>query len=129
KTDYAQDVTIARNEGDVWCYGFLLVVLLVLPLVAGEFAVGELGAVFIFAIVGTSQMLLTGFTGLISLCHAAFLGLGAYTAAIAQARGVPFPAAMVLAAVVAGLAGVAVGLPTLRMSGLYLAIATLAFGS
>ncbi len=129
KTAYAQDTTIARTEGDVFCYGLLLVVLLALPLLAGEFAVGELGAVFIFAIVGTSQMLLTGYTGLVSLCHAAFLGLGAYSAAILQARGVPFPAAMVLAAMVSGLAGVAVGLPTLRMSGLYLAIATLAFGS
>ena len=129
KTSYAQDIAIARSEGDLFCYGLLLAALLALPLVAGEFAVGELGAVFIFAIVGVSQMLLTGYTGLVSLCHAAFLGLGAYSAAIAQAHGIPFPIAMLLAAAVAGLAGVAVGLPTLRMSGLYLAIATLAFGS
>ncbi|WP_158746380.1 branched-chain amino acid ABC transporter permease [Acidisphaera sp. L21] len=110
-------------------YVVFLLVLLVIPVFAGEFYVGELGAVFIFAVVGIAQMLLTGYTGLISLCHAAFLGLGAYTAAILLAMGVPFLLTIVAAAVVAGLAGTLIGLPTLRMSGLYLAIATLSFGS
>jgi branched-chain amino acid transport system permease protein len=64
----------------------------------------------------------------VSLGHAAFLGIGAYTEAIMQARGIPFfmslPSAMVLSA----LAGIAIGLPALRMSGIYLAVATMAFG-
>ena len=56
----------------------------------GEFYVGELGGVFIFAIAGVGMMLLAGYTGLISLGNAAFLGIGAYTEAILLAHGVPF---------------------------------------
>ena len=55
---------------------------LVAPAVLGEFYIGELGAVFIFAIAGVGLMLLVGYTGLISLGHAAFLGIGAYVNAV-----------------------------------------------
>ena len=103
--------------------------LLVIPLVMGEFYVGELGGVFIFAIAGVGMMLLAGYTGLISLGHAAFLGIGAYTNSILLAHGVPFLISLPVAGLFTALFGVAIGLPTLRMSGLYLAIATLAFGS
>ncbi len=129
KTSYAQDIRIWRHRGDLFWYGLLLAVLVVLPALAGEFYVGELAGLFIFAIAGVGLMLLTGYTGLVSLGHAAFLGIGAYTEAILLARGVPFAASLPAAGLVAGLAGVAIGVPTLRMSGLYLAIATLAFGS
>ena len=63
--------------------------LLLIPCVLGEFYVGELGGVFIFAVAGVGMMLLAGYTGLISLGHAAFLGIGAYTNAILLAHGVP----------------------------------------
>ena len=52
KTDYRQDLTIWRHRGDLFWYGLLCVVLLVIPLIMGEFYVGELGAVFIFAVAG-----------------------------------------------------------------------------
>ena len=55
----------------------------------GEFYVGELGGVFIFAVAGVGMMLLAGYTGLISLGNAAFLGIGAYTNSILLAQGVP----------------------------------------
>jgi branched-chain amino acid transport system permease protein len=74
-------------------------------------------------------MLLTGYTGLVNLGHAAFLGIGAYTNAILLHAGVPFIVTLPAAGLMAALAGVAIGIPTLRMSGLYLAIATLAFGA
>ena len=90
-----------------------------------EFYVGELGGVFIFAIAGVGAMLLTGYTGLINLGQAAFLGIGAYTNAVLLARGVPFVITLPLSGFLAALAGVAIGVPTLRMTGLYLAIATL----
>jgi branched-chain amino acid transport system permease protein len=73
-------------------------------------------------------MLLSGFTGLFSLGHAAFLGVGAYTQAVMTNAGVPFPIALVAAGAVAAAVGVVVGLPALRVKGIYLAIATLAFG-
>ena len=129
RTDYRQDLTLWRHRGDLVWYGLLCVVLLIIPLLLGEFYVGELGAVFIFAIAGVGLMLLVGYTGLISLGHAAFLGIGAYTNAILLKHGVPFLITLPTAGLVTGLFGVAIGIPTLRMSGLYLAIATLAFGS
>jgi branched-chain amino acid transport system permease protein len=73
-------------------------------------------------------MLLSGYTGLFSLGHAAFLGVGAYTQAALTNAGVPFPIALIAAAGVAAAAGVVVGLPALRVKGIYLAIATLSFG-
>lgn len=128
KTSYTQDLTVWRHSGDLFWYGLLLVVMLVLPFVLGTFYIGELGAVFIFAIAGVGLMLLTGYTGLVNLGHAAFLGIGAYTEAILLTAGWPFVVTLPMAGVFAGIAGIAIGIPTLRMSGLYLAIATLAFG-
>jgi branched-chain amino acid transport system permease protein len=73
-------------------------------------------------------MLLAGFTGLFSLGHAAFLGVGAYTQAVLTNAGVPFPLALLAAAALSAAVGVVVGLPALRVKGIYLGIATLAFG-
>jgi branched-chain amino acid transport system permease protein len=129
RTDYRQDTRLWRHRGDLFWYGLLLLALLVIPYVLGEFYVGELGAVFIFAIAGVGLMLLVGYTGLISLGHAAFLGIGAYTNSILLSHGVPFVLTLPAAGLFTALFGAAIGLPTLRMSGLYLAIATLAFGS
>lgn len=80
-------------------------------------------------ILAVSLNLITGFTGQFSLGHAAFMSIGAYTSAIATAKlGLPFPVGILLAAIVAGLAGILIGIPTLRLKGDYLAIATLGFG-
>ncbi|MGF7057957.1 branched-chain amino acid ABC transporter permease [Brassicibacter mesophilus] len=73
--------------------------------------------------------LITGFTGQFSLGHAAFMSIGAYTSAILTAKlGQPFIVAIAVAGVIAALAGVLIGIPTLRLKGDYLAIATLGFG-
>src|ERR1700734_749216 len=129
KTDYRQDTSLWRHRGDLFWYGLLGIVLLVIPFVLGEFYVGELGGVFVFAVAGVGMMLLAGYTGLISLGNAAFLGIGAYTDAILLSHGVPLLIALPVAGLFTGLFGIGIGLATLRMSGLYLAIATLAFGS
>ena len=94
--------------------------MLIAPLVLGEFYIGELGAVYIFAIAGVGLMLLVGYTGLISLGHAAFLGIGAYVNAVLLAQGVPFLITLPVAGLFTALCGAAIGRPTLRMSGLYL---------
>ena len=71
--------------------------------------------------------IMMGYTGLLSLGHAAFLGVGAYTVALAQIHlGLPFWLAIPLAGVSAAIVGVGFGLPSLRIRGLYLVIATLA---
>jgi branched-chain amino acid transport system permease protein len=129
RTSYKQDLRLWRHGGDLFWYGLLGVALLLIPAVLGEFYVGELGGVFIFAIAGVGLMMLTGYTGLINLGHAAFLGIGAYTNAILLHAGVPFIVTLPAAGLMTAIAGVAIGIPTLRMSGLYLAIATLSFGA
>lgn len=129
RTSYQQDLRAWRHGGDVFWYGLLVVIVLVVPFVLGEFYVGEMGGVFIFAIAGVGLMLLVGYTGLISLGHAAFLGIGSYVNSVLLAQGVPFLVTLPIAGLFTALCGAAIGRPTLRMSGLYLAIATLSFGS
>jgi branched-chain amino acid transport system permease protein len=129
RTDYEQELSLWRHNGDRLWYGLLAVIALITPFLVGEFYIGELGGVFIFAIAGVGLMLLVGYTGLISLGHAAFLGIGAYFNAVLLDKGVPFLVTLPLAGLFTALCGALIGRPTLRMSGLYLAIATLAFGS
>jgi branched-chain amino acid transport system permease protein len=102
--------------------------LLTLPMLAGRYFV------FVACLCGVSAMsalslnILTGYTGLISMGHAAFMGIGAYTAAILSSKaGISFPAALVSAGIVAAAAGAIVGIPTLRLRGMYLVVTTLAF--
>ena len=70
--------------------------------------------------------LLTGFTGQISLGHAAFMGVGAYTSSILVSHGVPFSVSLDCAGAMAALIGMIFGIPSLRLRGLYLAMATIA---
>ncbi len=88
------------------------------------------GNLALVATVGASAlMILTGFAGQISLGHAAFLALGAYTtAALGKHAGVPFWLCLPAAGLVAAAIGVFVGVFTLRLKGLYLAIVTLGLG-
>lgn len=80
-------------------------------------------------IMATSLNLVIGYTGQLSIGHAAFMSLGAYASALATLRwGLPFGAALLLGAVVAAFFGIVIGLPTLKLKGDYLAIATLGFG-
>ncbi|MGB3071379.1 MAG: branched-chain amino acid ABC transporter permease [Ottowia sp.] len=75
----------------------------------------------------TGLNILTGYTGLASLGQAAFMGVGAYTVALLQHYlPMPFPLALLAAGLVAATIGLLVGVPSLRVKGLYLAIATLA---
>lgn len=80
-------------------------------------------------ILAVSLNLITGFTGQFSLGHAAFMSIGAYTSAVFTAKlGLPFILAIFASGVIAALAGILIGIPTLRLKGDYLAIATLGFG-
>ncbi len=128
KTDYDQDIRLAKHGGHRFWYGALLLLLLAAPWVMPEYWVAQLTFVLIYAIVGLGLMLLAGFTGLFSLGHAAFLGVGAYTEAVLANAGWPFPITLACAAGLSAAAGVVVGLPALRVKGIYLGMATLAFG-
>lgn len=83
----------------------------------------------IYVIVSLSLNLITGFTGQLSLGHAGFMCVGAYTTAIAIIKyGMPIPIALILGGIMTALFGLAIGIPTLRLRGDYLAITTLGFG-
>lgn len=128
KTSYVQDIRLFEHGGHVFWYGLLLIVVFAAPLVLPQFFVGEMSLVFIYAVAGIGLMVLTGFTGLASLGHAAFLGIGAYAHNYFVTKvGVPFPFALAMAGFVSAGFGIAFALPALRMTGIYLAIATLAF--
>ena len=127
KTRYQQDIAIFKHEGQRFWFGLLFVAVLVAPLALDTFYLGELTLLYIYAIAGLGLMLLVGYTGLVSLGHAAFLAIGAYTHAILLTAGLPFPLALVLASLFSALIGGIVGLPAMRMTGLYLVIATVAF--
>jgi branched-chain amino acid transport system permease protein len=72
-------------------------------------------------------MILTGFTGQASLGHAAFLAIGAYSAAYLQQFNVPFPVYFLVGGLLTGVVGAMVGFPALRLTGIYLVIATISF--
>ncbi|MBM3645581.1 MAG: branched-chain amino acid ABC transporter permease [Alphaproteobacteria bacterium] len=127
KTSYAQDTRLFRDRIDAGWYGLLGVAVLMVPFVLSDYYVGEVTWVFVYAIAGVSLMVLVGFTGLVSLGHAAFLGIGAYAHAYFLELGAPWVVAASLAVVITTLCGIVVGLPALRMTGIYLTIATLAF--
>ena len=128
KTGYGQDIQLAKHGGHVFWYSLLGLVLLAAPWMVAEYWLAQLTFVLIYAIVGLGLMLLAGFTGLFSLGHAAFLGVGAYTQAVLTNMGWPFPVALAAAGLLSAAVGVIVGLPALRVKGIYLGIATLSFG-
>jgi len=128
KTDYTQDIRLAKHKGQVFWYCLLLAVLAVAPLIAPEYWLAQLTFVLIYAVAGLGLMLVAGFTGQFSIGHAAFLGMGAYTHAILNNLGVPFPIALLGAAALSAFTGVVIGVPALRVKGIYLGMATLSFG-
>jgi branched-chain amino acid transport system permease protein len=83
----------------------------------------------IYALMALGQNLITGYTGMLSLCQAGFFAIGSYATAILTTRyGWSFWETLPVAAILSALFGVLIGLPTLRLKGDYLAIATLGFG-
>ncbi|MDQ7843277.1 MAG: branched-chain amino acid ABC transporter permease [Armatimonadota bacterium] len=127
KTSYRQDMALLDTAFYRWGFGLLVAALILAPFWLGHF-IFLLTTIGIFAIGATGLSLLTGFTGQISLGHAAFMAIGAYGSAVLTGNyGLPFLAALPLSGVLAFACGAIVALPSLRIKGLYLAIATLAF--
>lgn len=124
---YDQGRALLRTPVQRWTYGALAMLLLALPWVIPTFYVGEAAYIFIMCIASLGLMTLTGFTGQVSLGQAAFLSIGAYTQAQLLANGVPLPVSLLGAGLCAGFVGLLIGLPAIRVSGLHLAIVTLAF--
>src|SRR5438552_13411166 len=127
KTSYEQDLTLFGDSVQRNWYAALLVGLLGLPWLFPAY-LADLNLVLIYGLCGLSLMVLAGYTGLVSLGHAAFLGIGAYAHVyFTQDLGLPWIVSVALATALTAASGVLVGLPALRMTGVYLTIATLAF--
>ena len=127
KTSYAADMTIfdARNTRILV---FLLVCLIFsVPLYSSNYLLDVANRVGIAVIGAIGLNILTGFTGLISLGNAAFMAIGAFSCGFLGIRfGLPFYLCIPLAGLIASLLGMVIGIPSLRIKGLYLAMATLA---
>jgi branched-chain amino acid transport system permease protein len=128
-TRYRDSVALLRHADERWAYGLLLMALVAVPFVVGKFFVGEMSYLFILCIASLGLMLLTGFSGQVSLGHSAFMAVGAYAQAWLLGHGVPLPLSLPLAALLSGALGLVLGLPAIRVSGLYLAMVTLAFAA
>jgi branched-chain amino acid transport system permease protein len=127
RTTYAEDMAIFDTAFARRLLGVFLLALLALPLVAGAYWLDVTNRILIAIVAAVGLNILTGFTGQISLGNAAFLAVGAYaTAALAGKAGLPFPLVIPLAGVGSALTGMVFGVPSLRLKGLYLAMATLA---
>ncbi|WP_405102817.1 branched-chain amino acid ABC transporter permease [Micromonospora sp. NBC_01412] len=104
-----------------------LLVLVAAPFQLPPFRVNQITGVFIFALVLVGLNLVTGYAGIISLGHGAFFAVGAYTSAVLTHHASwPLLATLPVSLVVAAALGAVVGLPTLRLRGLYLALVTVA---
>ena len=128
KTDYTQDIKLAKHGGHVFWYSVLAAFLLAAPWLLTEYSLAQLNLVLIYAVAGLGLMLLAGFTGQFSLGHAAFLGVGAYTQAYLTGVGLPFFLSLGVSGFLSAIIGIVVGLPALRLKGIYLGMATLSFG-
>ncbi len=111
-------------------FGFAIVVMDVMPTIGlSNYLIRVATMIGVYTMLALSLNVITGYTGIVSIGHAGFCAIGAYTSAILSAHfGLNFFVTMLAGAVVAGLFGLLLGLPTLRLSGTYLTIATLGFG-
>jgi branched-chain amino acid transport system permease protein len=110
-------------------YIAIVAVMALLPLVISNlYYIQVLIFIGIYIILALSLNLLNGYVGLLSIGHAAFYGIGAYASAkLVMEAGLPFPLAMLGAGGVAGVFGYLIAKPTLRLSGIYMTLATLGF--
>ncbi len=108
---------------------FIAIVILIAMLIPNPYYLGNFVIIGIFTIVVVGLCLLMGYTGQVSLGHAAFYGLGAYSSALLTAKmGFPPLLSMIAAAIITGIIALLIGLATLRLKEHYLALATLGSG-
>ncbi|CAB1063696.1 Branched-chain amino acid ABC transporter, permease protein LivM (TC 3.A.1.4.1) [Olavius sp. associated proteobacterium Delta 1] len=110
-------------------YLAIVAVLALIPLfISNHYYIQILIFIGIYSILALSLNLLNGYVGLLSIGHAAFYGIGAYASAkLVMEVGFPFPLAMLGSGIIAGVFGYVIAKPTLRLSGIYMTLATLGF--
>jgi branched-chain amino acid transport system permease protein len=128
KTTYAADMALYPLPIAKWTVIALAVIFVaIIPLTVHEYYLSILNLIFIAVVGALGLNILVGYTGQISIGHGAFMSVGAYTAAnLAVHLGLPFWITLPAGGLMAAAVGAVVGVPSLRIKGLYLAIATLA---
>ncbi len=127
RVSYRSDERIFDTAVPIVAILILLGVLVAVPQFASTYWLDVLNRIGIAVIGALGLNILVGYTGQISIGHAAFLAVGAYSTAIFEVNGgLPFYLAIPLGALSASAVGLIFGIPSLRLKGLYLAIATLA---
>src|ERR1700719_560975 len=128
KTNYTADMALYPLPIAKAAVAAMAVLFIVIaPLALGEYLISILNLILIASVGALGLNILVGYTGQVSIGHAAFMSVGAYTAANLIVRvGAPFWIALPAGGLMAALVGAIVGVPSLRIKGLYLAIATLA---
>jgi branched-chain amino acid transport system permease protein len=128
KTSYEADMALYPLPIARWTMAALLVLFFaVIPLTLHEYYLSVFNLVWVAVIGALGLNILVGYTGQVSIGHGAFMSVGAYTAAnLAIRLGSPWPINILAGGLMAAAVGAVVGIPSLRIKGLYLAIATLA---
>ncbi len=125
---YKEELRLIRKPWTKMWVSALVICLFLVPFFGSDHIVYIATVICIYSIGVLGQNLLIGYTGQISLGQAGFLAIGAYTFGHLIRLGTPWPLALLAAGVMAGLFGILVGFPSLRLKGPYLAIATMGFG-
>ena len=127
-TTYAEDLTIFRTRTQKILLLFFLVLLFTLPLYfKSYFWLGVANLIGITLIAAIGLNILLGYCGQLSIGHAGFIAVGAYTSAVLTSRlELPFLVGLICAGLTAGLIGLIFGIPSVRVKGFYLAITTIA---
>jgi branched-chain amino acid transport system permease protein len=129
KRSYREDLKLFESRSHLAAFVVLLVVLAVLPFAIQDFYLYMVSLIATNVLVAIGLNILVGYTGQISLGHAGFFAIGAYTQALLVTKaGLPFMLALPVAGFASAWFGVLLALPALRLTGPYLAIATLGFG-
>ncbi len=127
KQSYKDDMRVMQTPFIRICIFSFIVFLYVFPFLASTYVVSTVNVIGIAVIGALGINIVTGFTGQISLGQGAFLGVGAFACSYFMREwGIPFWVAMPMAGVFTAAVGMVFGIPSLRLKGLYLAIATLA---
>lgn len=125
-TSYRTEAQIFQSGFQKLMVGLFVVALMIAPLALSIHQTSIMNLIFISVIGAVGLNLLTGVCGQISLGHGAFIGVGAYAAGQCTLHGVPFPLAILVGGLITAMVGMVFGIPSLRLKGIYLAIATLA---
>lgn len=134
KKSYFEDIRLFKNTSSRVAFVVLVCLLAIFPVAAlyiqgGSYYTNVLNLIAIHAIVAIGLNILIGCTGQVSLGHAGFFAIGAYVQGLLITNwGVPILPSLMVAGLLAALFGLLLGLPSLRLEGPYLAIATLGFG-